>query len=81
MNIQIIHGEKGKPTGVFIPIKDWEIIKKNNPKIEEKAKKSLKKVPNETELYKNLKVAFKELKLVLDGKLEARPAREILNEL
>ena len=33
------------------------------------------------EIIDNLKQAAKELKLVRDGKLEGRPARELLNEL
>jgi len=33
------------------------------------------------EIMNNLKQAAKELKLVRDGKLEGRPARELLNEL
>ena len=27
MSLQIIHGGNGKPTGVFIPINDWESMK------------------------------------------------------
>jgi hypothetical protein len=34
MSLQIIQGGNGKPTGVFIPINDWENIKKNYPNIE-----------------------------------------------
>ena len=33
------------------------------------------------EIIDNLKQAAKELKLVLDGKIEGRPARELINEL
>jgi PHD/YefM family antitoxin component YafN of YafNO toxin-antitoxin module len=28
MNVQYITNSKGKPSGVFIPIEDWELIKK-----------------------------------------------------
>lgn len=34
MKTQIIQDHKGTPTGVFIPIKDWEKIKKQYPGIE-----------------------------------------------
>jgi hypothetical protein len=34
MSLQIIKGGNGKPKGVFIPINDWENIKKNYPNIE-----------------------------------------------
>lgn len=30
MSIQIIHGGNGVPTGVFIPMIDWEEMKKQN---------------------------------------------------
>lgn len=34
MRTQIIQDHNGLPTGVFIPIEDWENIKKNYPSIE-----------------------------------------------
>jgi hypothetical protein len=34
MSLQILQGENGKPTGVFIPINEWKNIKKNYPNIE-----------------------------------------------
>lgn len=34
MRTQIIKDHNGLPTGVFIPIEDWENIKKNYPSIE-----------------------------------------------
>lgn len=34
MRTQIIQDHNGQPTGVFIPIEDWENIKKNYPDIE-----------------------------------------------
>lgn len=34
MKTQIIKDKSGKPTGVFIPIEDWENIKKTYPNIE-----------------------------------------------
>lgn len=34
MKTQIIEDHKGLPTGVFIPIEDWENIKKHYPNIE-----------------------------------------------
>jgi hypothetical protein len=36
---------------------------------------------SEEDIEKNLKQGFKELNLVLQGKLKARPARELLHEL
>ncbi|MDR2207200.1 MAG: addiction module component CHP02574 family protein [Flavobacteriaceae bacterium] len=34
MKTQIIQDHNGMPTGVFIPIKDWEKIKKEYPNID-----------------------------------------------
>jgi hypothetical protein len=34
MKTQIIQDHNGLPTGVFIPIEDWEIIKNEYPNIE-----------------------------------------------
>ena len=34
MRTQIIQDHNGIPTGVFIPIEDWENLKKNYPNIE-----------------------------------------------
>lgn len=81
MNLQIINGGNGKPMGVFIPIKEWESIKAEyhileNDKKEKRVKKSKK---NKT--LEGFRQAVKELQLVLDGKLEARNARDVLNEL
>ncbi|WP_461533979.1 addiction module protein [Sinomicrobium sp.] len=34
MKTQIVKDHKGKPTGVFIPMKEWEYIKSYFPEIE-----------------------------------------------
>ena len=34
MKTQLIQGHNGLPIGVFIPIEDWELIKKSFPSIE-----------------------------------------------
>ncbi len=34
MKTQLIQGHNGLPIGVFIPIEDWELIKKSYPSIE-----------------------------------------------
>ena len=34
MSIQILKGGNGQPTGVFIPINDWEVMKKENKNLE-----------------------------------------------
>jgi len=34
MELQMLKDDTGKPTGVFIPLKDWEIIKSRYPDID-----------------------------------------------
>lgn len=41
MNLQYISDNKGKTTGVFIPIRDWEYLKNKYKEIEEEEKSSL----------------------------------------
>jgi hypothetical protein len=50
MNLQYISDNKGKTTGVFIPIKDWEELKKEINGLSEK-EKQLFEIPEE---YKNI---------------------------
>lgn len=35
MKTQLVQDHNGKPTGVFIPYKDWELLKKKFPNIEQ----------------------------------------------
>ena len=41
MNLQHISDNKGKTTGVFIPIRDWEYLKNKYKEIEEEEKSFL----------------------------------------
>lgn len=77
MSLQIIHGANGKPTGVFIPISDWEIMKKEyqNLKAWEEPE------PTKTEILEGIKDAIEEVKLIKAGKLKAKSLKELLNEL
>ena len=75
--MQLIENEKGKTTGVFIPINDWKRLKKQykdlvNLEYEE---------PSKAQLLEELKEAVVELRLVEMGKLKARPAKALLDEL
>jgi hypothetical protein len=77
MNLQYISDNKGKKTGVFIPIEDWKIIKKHlsgmcDLEYEE---------PTKAEILEGLKNAFDEVKLHMQGKIKLKPARELLHEL
>lgn len=77
MSLQFIQNEKGKPTGVFIPINEWKEMKARYEDLVAWEEPVLTKA----EILDNIRTAFEEMKLVKAGKLEGRPARELLDEL
>ena len=77
MNLQYISDNKGKTTGVFIPIQEWEGLKSKFKGLEEEELGELSKA----EILQGLQQAVEEMNLVKRGKLKARDARELLNEL
>ena len=77
MVLQIIKDGQGRETGVFIPISFWKKLKKEYSGLgalesEDTSKK---------QLLQELKEAIAELKLIEQGKLKARSAKEVLDEL
>jgi hypothetical protein len=77
MRLQVIQDSKGKATGVYIPINEWKELKKQYRDLEVLEYEE----PTKEQILQELKEAVQELKLVEQGKLEARPAKELLNEL
>ena len=77
MSAQLIQDSKGKETGIFIPISDWKKLKKQYKGLESVEYEE----PSKAQLLRELKEAVTELKLIEQGKLKARPAKELLNEL
>ena len=77
MSIQLIYDNKKNPTGVYIPIKDWNGLKKQHKDLRDLEYEE----PSKTELLRELKQAVVELKLIEQGKLKARPIKQLLNEL
>ena len=77
MKIQFIEDDKGKPTGVFIPINEQKQLKKQHEDLEELEYEE----PSKKQLLKELKEAITELKMIEEGKLKARPAKELIDEL
>jgi len=77
MNLQYISDYTGKTTGVFIPIQEWEALK---IKFKGLVEVEIGKQTNE-EILLGLKQAVEEMNLVKKGKLKARAAKELLNEL
>lgn len=77
MTLQVIKDSKGKVTGVYIPIKEWLELKKKYRDIGDLENNN----PSKDEIAQELKDAILELKLIEQGKLKARPAKELLDEL
>lgn len=77
MKLQIIQDHKGRTTGVYIPISEWNALKKQFKELE-----SLELAePNNDRILQELKEAVNQLQLVEQGKLKARPVQELLDEL
>lgn len=77
MNLQYISDNKGKTTGVFIPIQEWEDLKTKFEGLEEMELGEQSK----EEILAGLKQAVEELNQVKKGKLKARDAKDLLDEL
>ena len=77
MSLQFIQNEKGKPTGVFIPINEWKQMKAEYKNLENWEE------PEQTkeQILANIKQGVEEVKLVIAGKLKGRPLQELLDEL
>lgn len=77
MNLQYISDNSGKTTGVFIPIQEWEGLKSKFKGLEEVELGEQSK----EEILQGLQQAVEEMNLVKQGKLKARDAKDLLNEL
>ena len=77
MNLQYISDNRGKTTGVFIPIQEWEGLKSKFKGLEEVELGEQSK----GEILQGLQQAVEEMNLVKQGKLKARDAKDLLNEL
>lgn len=77
MKLQLIQDSKGNVTGVYIPISDWKLLKKQYKDLAALEYEE----PTKEEILLELKEAVHQLKLVEQGKLKARSAKELLDEL
>jgi len=77
MGLQVIQDGKGKATGVYIPINEWRKLKKKYQSLEDLEHRE----PTKELLLRELREAAQELKWVEQGKLKARPIKEVLDEL
>lgn len=73
MNLQYITDGRGHKSGVQLPIKDWEKILKDLEELERLRNKKL--------FLSELAEAVEEMKLIKEGKAQARNADDFLNEL
>lgn len=77
MNVQVIHDSKGNPTGVFIPMPDWDKLKKQYADLAQHEHEE----PSVQQLTTELKEAILELKAVEQGIKQTRPLSALLDEL
>lgn len=77
MKLQVIKDSKGNATGVYIPINEWKKLTKQHQDLEALEHTE----PTKVQILQELKEAVQELKLIEQGKLKARPVKELLNEL
>lgn len=73
MNLQYITDGRGQKNAVQIPMSEWEKIQKD---LEE-----LKRLRNKKLFLSELAEAVEEMKLIKEGKAEARNAEDFLDEL
>lgn len=73
MDIQYITDGRGHKSGVQLPIQDWEKIQKDLEELERLRNKKL--------FLSELAEAVEEMKLIKEGKVQARNAEDFLNEL
>jgi PHD/YefM family antitoxin component YafN of YafNO toxin-antitoxin module len=73
MNIQYITNTHGHKSAVQLPLKDWEQIQKDLDELKRLRSKKL--------FLTELAEAVEEMKLIREGKKQARNAEEFLNEL
>ncbi len=74
MPIQYLHNSKGEPTGVFVPLEEWE-------QLSSQLEQAIAASPQKAKSLEELKQAFRELKSIEEGTLKSRPANALLNEL
>jgi hypothetical protein len=77
MKLQVIQDSKGKAAGVFIPYKEWKLLKKRYKGLEALENDE----PNKEHILQGIREAVEEMKLIKAGKLKGRPVQELLDEL
>lgn len=70
LTLEYVNGKNGKVKAVQVPIKQWDALTQK-----------LKKYEQALKIKADLKQAFKEVKLMQQGKLPKKTLSDILNEL
>lgn len=76
-NMQIIQDSKGRETGVFIPMKDWKVLKQKFKGLDSE----VETLSPKEKVLNDIKEALQELKLIEQGKAKGRPVEELIDEL
>ena len=80
MHIQYVSDHKGRRTGVYIPIKEWEKMAKRYD-LPTKEDDDDEMPLTKEQLIADVKEALEEVKLYKQGKVQLQSARDFLNEL
>ena len=78
MNLQYISDNTGKPTGIFIPLKDWWDLTQKYEGLDNEVDYS---EPTKEEVLENIKQGLQEVQLIEQGKMKATPLKDFINEL
>jgi hypothetical protein len=73
MELQYITDKKGRKSGIMLPISDWEKIMHDLKEFEALKRKNV--------FVEEFKEAIENLKLAKEGKIKARRAKDLLDEL
>ena len=73
MNVQYITDTRGHKSAVQLPMKDWNQIQKDLGELEQ--------LRNKKVFMTELAEAVEELRQITEGKIQARNAEDLLNEL
>lgn len=77
MKLEVIHDSNGKTTGVYIPIRAWNVLKKKYKDLQALEGDD----PTKAQQLAELKEGVSQLKQVEKGTLSTRPAQALLDEL
>ncbi len=77
MGMQIIQDSKGKATGVYIPISEWNELKKQYKDLETLEYEE----PTKEQILQELKEAAEQVRLHKQGKIKLKTAQDLINEL